>query len=126
MCDKPGVTSEHVPPKSFFPDDRRVNLLTVPSCWTHNNGNSKDVEYVRNVITAGWGVNPIGEQVQLKATVAPSTGRERRTTLGTQKLSCLADDIDIGLINRVVIWLIARPGRFEFRRRSAVGRTESV
>ena len=41
--------------------------MTVPSCWTHNNVNSKDIEYVRNVITAGWGVNSVGEQVQLKA-----------------------------------------------------------
>src|SRR2546423_14667988 len=67
MCEQPGVTTEHVPPKAFFPDDRRFNLITVPSCWRHNESNSKDVEYVRNVITGSWGVNSVGEEVQQKS-----------------------------------------------------------
>ncbi len=50
-CDEIATTTEHVPPKSFFPKNERINLFTVPSCKLHNNDNSKDVEYVRNVIT---------------------------------------------------------------------------
>lgn len=50
MCDRPGITREHSPPIGFFPNSRRVNLITVPSCKTHNNDNSFDVEYTRNII----------------------------------------------------------------------------
>jgi len=61
-CDKPATTREHAPPSSFFPEGKRDNLITVPSCPDHNNANSKDVEYARNVITIMFGVNKIGEQ----------------------------------------------------------------
>ena len=50
MCDADGVTREHVPPLSFFPEGFRVKLWTVRACGAHNLKNSKDVEYVRNVI----------------------------------------------------------------------------
>jgi len=62
-CERPGSTVEHCPPKSFFPQGQRVQLLTVRSCPTHNNENSKDVEYVRNVLSTMWGVNTTGEQL---------------------------------------------------------------
>ncbi|WP_092683653.1 hypothetical protein [Albimonas donghaensis] len=45
-CDAPGTTKEHIPPKSFFPDDERDQLLTVRSCEKHNNRKSKDDLYV--------------------------------------------------------------------------------
>jgi hypothetical protein len=61
-CEKPATTVEHAPPKSFFPEGQRVNLITVPSCADRNNANSKDVKYARNVITIMFGVNKIGEQ----------------------------------------------------------------
>ena len=51
-CDAAGVTREHVPPFSFFPDGFRTNLWTVRSCEAHNINNSQDVEYVRNVIVS--------------------------------------------------------------------------
>lgn len=57
MCDAAAVTREHVPPKCFFPDRFRINLFTVPSCVEHNLDNSKDVEYVRNVISTQHGTN---------------------------------------------------------------------
>lgn len=60
MCDKPATGREHSPPYSFFPDDRRGNLITVPSCPAHNNQNSKDVEYVRNLVCSDFHVNEIG------------------------------------------------------------------
>jgi hypothetical protein len=57
MCDAAGTTKEHAPPDCFFPKGYRAGLWTVPSCDAHNSRNSKDVEYVRNVITShisGW------------------------------------------------------------------------
>lgn len=62
-CTKPATTKEHAPPFSFFPAGQRTNLITVPSCPEHNNDNSKDVEYARNVISTMFGVNAIGEQL---------------------------------------------------------------
>jgi hypothetical protein len=59
-CEKAATTVEHCPPKSFFPEGHRGQLLTVPSCALHNNENSKDVEYTRNVLTTVWGVNGSG------------------------------------------------------------------
>lgn len=52
-CEEEGTTTrEHVPPLAFFPEGFRTNLWTVPSCEEHNLGNSRDVEYVRNVIVS--------------------------------------------------------------------------
>jgi hypothetical protein len=59
-CERPASTIEHCPPKAFFPNGQRQNLMTVPSCDEHNNDNSKDVEYARNAITTLWGVNTTG------------------------------------------------------------------
>lgn len=60
MCDAPGITKEHVPPDCFFPKGHRDGLWTVPSCDLHNSANSKDVEYVRNVITSHVNANQAG------------------------------------------------------------------
>lgn len=61
MCDNPGPTSEHAPPDCFFPAGHRINLITVPSCEQHNNDNSKDVEYVRNIIATSTVANDVGK-----------------------------------------------------------------
>ncbi len=45
-CEKPGTTKEHTPPRAFFPEDKRNQLLTVPACEDHNNGKSADDIYV--------------------------------------------------------------------------------
>lgn len=45
-CEELGVTKEHIPPKSFFPDGEKIQLLTVRSCIKHNNLKSKDDLYV--------------------------------------------------------------------------------
>jgi hypothetical protein len=37
-----------------------MNLITVPSCPRHNNRNSLDVEYVRNLICSDLHVNEVG------------------------------------------------------------------
>jgi hypothetical protein len=45
-CEKKGVTKEHLPPRSFFPKNEKVQILTVKSCVEHNNAKSKDDLYV--------------------------------------------------------------------------------
>ncbi|MBI2280747.1 MAG: hypothetical protein HYU68_08680 [Bacteroidetes bacterium] len=45
-CTSIGVTKEHIPPKAFFPDNEKEQLLTVKSCTEHNNAKSKDDLYV--------------------------------------------------------------------------------
>jgi len=45
-CAKKGITKEHIPPRSFFPDGEKNQLLTVKSCEKHNNAKSKDDFYV--------------------------------------------------------------------------------
>ncbi len=45
-CDENGITKEHIPPRSFFPDGEKNQLLTVKSCVKHNNKKSKDDLYV--------------------------------------------------------------------------------
>ncbi|MGA9021081.1 MAG: hypothetical protein ACLQHT_05415 [Terracidiphilus sp.] len=69
-CDQPATTREHAPPRSFFPQGYRTNLITVPSCEVHNNDNSKDVEYTRNVISVSNGVNRVGDEHFLDKGVA--------------------------------------------------------
>lgn len=61
-CDSDGVTKEHAPASSFFPQGYRENLVTVPSCHEHNTSNSKDVEYVRNVIVAHLETNDVANR----------------------------------------------------------------
>ena len=62
-CPKSATTKEHVPPLSFFPEDQRKNLITVPSCEDHNNSNSKDAEYAQNIVTTMFGVNALGQKL---------------------------------------------------------------
>lgn len=45
-CTEHGITKEHIPPRSFFPDGEKEQLLTVKSCEKHNNAKSKDDLYV--------------------------------------------------------------------------------
>ncbi len=60
-CERRATTREHAPPKSFFPMEKRKNLIVVPSCSVHNCDNSPDVEYVRNAIAFLAGLNGTGE-----------------------------------------------------------------
>ncbi|AZZ78153.1 hypothetical protein CCX46_24415 [Pseudomonas sp. RU47] len=66
MCDKPGTTVEHVPPKCLFPELKdagvnfRLNLITVPSCEEHNCKKSVDDEFLMVSIAGILGNNSIG------------------------------------------------------------------
>ena len=61
MCDLPETSREHAPPVCLFPEqaslgrDLRRNLVTVPSCDTHNSQKSKDDEFLRTVLTIAAG-----------------------------------------------------------------------
>jgi hypothetical protein len=44
-CNNPGMTQDHVPPKSFFPRPRLSDLITVPCCQQCNQGAGKDEEF---------------------------------------------------------------------------------
>lgn len=45
-CAEKGLTKEHIPPRSFFPDGEKLQLLTVKSCKVHNNAKSTNDLYV--------------------------------------------------------------------------------
>lgn len=68
-CNIPSSSREHVPPKSFFPDNKRLNLITVPSCKKHNIENSSDVEYVRNILTCFIQANNYGLHIGITKTL---------------------------------------------------------
>lgn len=69
MCNKEGVTDEHVPPKCLFPAqkdlpdgiDLRKNLITVPACEDHNSKKSKDDEYLLYCLVINLPANSIAE-----------------------------------------------------------------
>ncbi len=63
MCDAIATSVEHAPPQCFFPEGYHSNLIAVPSCVEHNEENSKDVEYVRNVISTQRGTNDVAAKV---------------------------------------------------------------
>jgi hypothetical protein len=68
-CDDPATSREHVPPKCIFPKNEperninyRNNLLTVPSCETHNQTKTHDDEYLRAVLTMCIGADEVASQ----------------------------------------------------------------
>lgn len=69
MCNKEGVTVEHVPPKCLFPEqkdlpdgkDLRRDLITVPACEDHNSKKSKDDEYLLYCLVMNLPANSIAE-----------------------------------------------------------------
>lgn len=66
MCDRDAVSSEHVPPKNLFPEqkdvgeDYRKHLITVPSCEIHNSAKSEDDEFLMVSLAGIFGNNSIG------------------------------------------------------------------
>lgn len=76
FCGATAKTRDHVPPKCIFPDDRRINLRTVPACEICNSKTKKDDEYFRMVLaTAANDSNAAGSVLKKKifpgATVRP-------------------------------------------------------
>lgn len=69
ICGQEATSVEHAPAKCFFPEDRRINLITVNSCAVHNEQTSKDDEYVRNIIAMSIDNNQIAINHFLKKCV---------------------------------------------------------
>jgi hypothetical protein len=70
MCEEPSTSREHAPPKCLFPEpkdsptgrDLRRNLITVPSCSTHNLRTSMDDEYFLVVSALHFETNDVSAQ----------------------------------------------------------------
>ncbi len=67
MCDEKAASREHVPPLCLFPTleesggvDFRCNLITVPSCATHNSAKSHDDEFLMASLAGIFGSNKVG------------------------------------------------------------------
>lgn len=69
-CGEKGTTKEHIPPRSFFPDGEKEQLLTVRSCKKHNNEKSTDDLYVLAQICMNASPSNRAREVFLKK-VAP-------------------------------------------------------
>lgn len=67
FCGEPATSSEHVPPKCIFPEQKdlpgenyRRNLITVPSCERHNAAKSRDDEFLMACLAPVVGNNGTG------------------------------------------------------------------
>lgn len=69
-CQDIPVTVEHAPPKSFFPKDKRKNLITVPSCTEHNNVKSNNDIYVLAQVTMNSSPRNNAQSIFMKS-IAP-------------------------------------------------------
>jgi hypothetical protein len=60
----PGVTRDHVPPKSFFSAPRPRNLITVPACLKCNQRTGKDEDYfLATLMFSEAGITQVGRQL---------------------------------------------------------------
>lgn len=70
MCSNEATSDEHVPPRCFFPKlkdlptgvNYRKDLITVPSCDSHNSEKSKDDEYLRMVVVSHYENNLVAQR----------------------------------------------------------------
>jgi len=99
MCDKPGPTREHVPPRYFFPRSHWAELVTVPSCDAHNHDNSLDVEYVRNVLVTSFRVNHIGRTHSKKAIRSFQNSPRLAAQTFSGGIRVLVDGVETGMYN---------------------------
>lgn len=73
FCDEVATSREHVPPKCLFPeskdlpsgDNLRRNLISVPSCESHNLSKSRDDEFLMWILAAPLQGNPEKQQHML-------------------------------------------------------------
>ncbi len=62
------VTTDHVPPRSWFPEVVDYELITVPACSPCNQGWAADAEYMRSVLVVDHrsNSNPSARELQSK------------------------------------------------------------
>lgn len=113
MCSAQATSTEHAPPKCFFPEDKdlpqgsaalRVNLITVPSCDAHNTAKSKDDEYAMVVAVAHFETNTVarnhfGTKIvraleHSRAFTASVFHKSRPVHVGTQETAAIEVDLD--------------------------------
>ena len=70
-CGSRAESSEHVPPRCFFPKDKRNNLIQVPACELHNERTSIDDSYVLFVISSFIGNNATGKSHSVDKGIKP-------------------------------------------------------
>ena len=78
MCHRKATSKEHVPPKGFFPDEMRKNLITVPSCDVHNNKKTGDDEWLMILISTSIATSDLARDKifpKLKRGISKSPGK---------------------------------------------------
>lgn len=94
-CGNEASSSEHVPPKCFFPKDRRDALIQVPACALHNEGTSKDDSYVLFIISSFIGNNAIGKTHSLDKGIKPVVRSEAlQKVMSENSIGIFADSGD--------------------------------
>lgn len=114
-CNKNAVSKEHVPPKCIFPNPRPSNIITIPSCDTHNLEKSKDDEYFRWFIVTACAEFSSEAVKLLKGKVI--RGLRRSPALLNMIMQGAIKDIDV--YSKGGIWLGRRPG-FKYNKKRIV------
>ena len=110
-CGKKAVSSEHVPPKCFFPKECRKNLIQVPSCEDHNEQTSKDDSYVLIVISSFYWNNETGKNHSITKGIQPLLrSKALQTVIKENSLPVFVDNGDG--IQKTTMFEVDRP-RFD-------------
>ncbi|HEY8659267.1 MAG TPA: hypothetical protein VIL78_09525 [Hanamia sp.] len=95
LCNSIATSVEHVPAKCFFPEDKRINLITVPSCSKHNEDTSLDDQYIQTIIAMTKGGNTTAVSHFLHKGVAAfrkTPGLEKLITRNPKFFNFIKDD----------------------------------
>ncbi len=85
LCPAPATTRDHVPPKCIFPDPLPANLITVPCCYSCNNGFSKDDEFLRFLASTPINIADSGQEGLYKFLTRTLPKRRIKDQLATVK-----------------------------------------
>lgn len=112
LCDTPATSKEHVPPLCLFPEqkdleaglDLRKNLITVPSCETHNQKKSGDDEYLLYALTMNIVNNETAmTQIQRKIVRAITRNRSRFDKFSKENRPVFAVDSNGNMFNTLMV-----------------------
>ena len=115
MCDGPGTTKEHVPPKCLFPEKKDVGgrdfkkkLITVPSCVTHNASKTNNDEFLM-VCLAGIINNNIVGRNHFQTKVDRALTRKEKDFLNKQIIRNLQHKTIKTKGNKYTLVAVGRP-----------------
>ena len=110
-CGKDATSKEHAPPKCLFPQSkdtsdgvtRRNQLITVPSCDTHNGEKSHDDEYLLWVLAMTILNNNVGIGLATSKVIRALQNNSRLCgeILNTQ-MNVVAEDIQSGTVENTI------------------------